>query len=494
MPSAPLQPPQPARSPQPTQSHQPAESSDQPPDQLPLPAGFRWGVSTSAYQIEGAADADGKGPSIWDSFTARPGTVKDGRTGRTACDHYHRYAEDVALMRGLGLDAYRFSVSWPRVQPGGAGPVNGPGLDFYDRLVDELLAAGIAPTPTLFHWDLPQQLEDAGGWLNRDTAHRFAAYAAIVADRLADRVSSWITLNEPFVHMVYGYAFGIHAPGRTLMLDALPTAHHQLLGHGLAVAALRAAGAGEVMIANNSSPVRPAGGGAEPVDGPGRAAAEAYDILHNRLFTDPLLLGRYPDLSAFGLPDPTWGGLVRDGDLRTVAAPLDALGINYYNPSWIAPPAGDDRLPFTVAEPPEGRYPRTAFGWPVVPEGLTELLVGLRQRYGAALPPVLVTENGCSLVDGESAGAAADLARIAYLRDHIGAVAAAVDQGVDVRGYFVWSLLDNFEWADGYQQRFGLVHVDFDTLKRTPRASYGWYRDLITRRRRLLHSPTSSPF
>ena len=460
-----------------------------------LPEGFRWGVSTSAYQIEGAADEDGRGPSVWDTFTARPGAVRDGRTGRTACDHYHRHTEDVALMRGLGLDAYRFSVSWSRVQPDGSGPANARGLDFYDRLVDELLAAGIAPVPTLFHWDLPQPLEDAGGWLNRDTAHRLGAYAALVADRLGDRVASWITLNEPFVHMVYGYALGLHAPGRTLMLDALPTAHHQLLGHGLAVAALRAAGAGEVMIANNCTPVRPADG---PAD---HAAVEAYDTLHNRLFTDPLLLGRYPDLSAFGLPDPAWGGLVRDGDLRTVAAPLDALGINYYNPSWVAPPAEGGGLPFELAEPPS-ELPRTGFGWPVVPEGLTDLLLDLRRRYGAALPPVLITENGCSLPDeqpdeqpdGAGVGQETeDRVRIAYLRDHIDAVAAAVRQGVDVRGYFTWSLLDNFEWAEGYQQRFGLVRVDFDTLERTPRASYAWYRDRIARHRSTVPAPGEHP-
>jgi len=456
----------------------------------PLPDGFRWGVSTSAYQIEGAADEDGRGPSIWDTFTARPGAVRDGRTGRTACDHYHRHTEDVALMRGLGLDAYRFSISWSRVQPAGSGPVNAPGLDFYDRLVDELLAAGVAPVPTLFHWDLPQPLEDAGGWLNRDTAHRLGDYAALVADRLGDRVASWITLNEPFVHMVYGYALGLHAPGRTLMLDALPTAHHQLLGHGLAVAALRAAGAGEVLIANNCTPVRPTAG--NPEDGSqadpqaaakAATAAAAYDTLHNRLFTDPLLLGRYPDLSAFGLPDPTWGGLIQDGDLRIVAEPLDALGINYYNPSWIGPPAEGGGLPFEVAEPPS-HHPRTGFGWPVVPEGLTELLLALQRRYGPALPPVLITENGCSLAaEAEAEAVHEDRARIDYLRDHIDAVAAAVDQGVDVRGYFTWSLLDNFEWAEGFQQRFGLVEVDFDTLERTPRASYAWYRDRIARHR-----------
>jgi beta-glucosidase len=444
----------------------------------PLPASFRWGASTAAYQIEGAAAEDGKGPSVWDTFTARPGAVRDGHTGDTACDHYRRYQEDVALMKGLGLDAYRFSVSWPRVQPTGSGQVNGRGLDFYDRLVDELLANGVVPTPTLYHWDLPQALEDGGGWLDRDTAHRFGEYAAVVADRLGDRVKRWITLNEPFVHMAYGYAFGVHAPGRALMLDALPVAHHQLLGHGLAVSALRERGAEEVMIANNCTPVRVAGG-ATAAD---LAAAEAYDVLHNRLFNDPLLLGRYPDLSAYGVTEPTWGGVVRDGDLETIAAPLDGLGLNYYNPSWIAAPAEGGGLPFDLAEPEED-YPRTAFGWPVVPEGLTELLVGARERYGDALPPIHITESGCSQPDRPVDGEVRDQARIDYLRGHIDAVAEAVARGVDVRAYFTWSLLDNFEWAEGFHQRFGLVHVDFGTQLRTPKASYAWYRDRIAQHR-----------
>ena len=449
-----------------------------------LPASFVWGASTAAYQIEGAAHEDGKGDSVWDTFTRRPDAVRDGHTGDTACDHYHRFPEDVALMKGLGLDAYRFSVSWPRILPTGAGAVNKAGLDFYDRLVDELLAAGIAPTPTLFHWDLPQALEQQNGWLNRDTAYRFAEYAAVVAERLTDRVKRWITLNEPFVHMAYGYAFGLHAPGRALMLDALPAAHHQLLAHGLAVAELRRNGAEEVLIANNCTPVRVVGDSAED-----RSAAEAYDNLHNRLFTDPLLLGRYPDLSAYGVTDPGWGGLVRDGDLAAIAAPLDGLGLNYYNPTWIkAPGTPDAVLPFDLAEPvepaaPGEPYRRTAFGWPVVPDGLTELLVGTGERYGDALPPLWVTENGCSQPDELLDGAVDDRARIDFLRDHIDAVAEAVARGVDVRGYFTWSLLDNFEWAEGYHQRFGLVHVDFGTLVRTPKASYAWYRDRIAEHR-----------
>ncbi|MFJ1708897.1 GH1 family beta-glucosidase [Kitasatospora sp. NPDC088346] len=448
------------------------------PNRLDLPGGFRWGVSTAAYQIEGAVAEDGRGPSVWDVFAARPGAVRDGHTSAVACDHYHRYPEDVALMKGLGLDGYRFSIAWSRVQPSGAGPVNPAGLDFYDRLVDRLLGAGITPLPTLFHWDLPQAREDGGGWLNRDTAYRFAEYTTVVADRLGDRVPAWITLNEPFVHMVYGYALGIHAPGRALMLDALPTAHHQLLAHGLAASVLGERNL-EVMIANNLTPVRAASS-----DQGDLAAAAAYDALHNRLFTDPLLLGCYPDLSAFGV-GPDLGGSVRDGDLKLIAGTaLDGLGVNYYNPTRIAAPT-EPGLPF--AEAPIEDVPRTAFGWPVVPEGLRELLVGLRDRYGTALPPVTITENGCSVADEVAAdGTVDDRPRIDYLAGHLDALAAAIAEGVDVRGYFTWSLLDNFEWAEGFHQRFGLVHVDFETQRRTPKASYAWYRELIAAHRKRL--------
>ncbi|MFE9423763.1 GH1 family beta-glucosidase [Kitasatospora sp. NPDC006697] len=434
-----------------------------------LPAQFRWGVSTAAYQIEGAVAEDGRGPSVWDVFCERPGAVKGGESGRVACDHYHRYGEDVELMRELGVDGYRFSIAWPRIQPTGSGPANQPGLAFYDRLVDRLLAAGITPLPTLFHWDLPQALEETGGWLTRDTAHRFAEYTGLVADRLGDRVPAWITLNEPIVHLVFGYAFGIHAPGRTLMLDALPAAHHQLLAHGLAAAALRDRGH-QVLIANNLTPVWAASDAPADV-----AAAEAYDALHNRLFTDPLLLGRYPDLSSYGLSEDL-GGCVRPGDLELIAAtPLDGLGVNYYNPTRIAAPT-DPGLPFAEAEI-EG-VPRTHFGWPVVPEGLRELLVSLRERYGDALPPITITENGCSTAEGLD-----DQFRIGYLAGHLDAVAEAIAAGVDVRGYFTWSLMDNFEWAQGYGERFGLVEVDFETQRRTPRASYAWYREMIGARR-----------
>ena len=451
-----------------------------------LPDGFAWGVATSAFQIEGAPGEDGRGPSVWDAFTDMPGKIRDGHTARTACDHYHRHAEDVALMKDLGVDLYRFSISWPRLQPTGTGPVNEAGLDFYDRLVDALLDAGIAPMATLYHWDLPLALEDQGfpgGWLDRDTARRFADYAGLAADRLGDRVEHWITLNEPFEHMSLGYALGEHAPGRTLLLDALPAAHHQLLGHGLATAALRAAGARHVMLTNSYSPAIPFSG-----DESDLAAADAYDTLHRGVFTDPVLLGRYPDLSAFGLEGPL--PFVQDGDLALIAAPLDGLGVNYYNPTRLAAPSPETLLPFDItefdsAQSDSGPAPTTDFGWPVVPSGLTRTLLDLTRAYGDALPPLWVTENGCSYdVAPGPDGTIDDQQRIDYLDAHVRAVADAADQGADVRGYLVWTLLDNFEWAEGYHQKFGLVHVDEQTQDRTTKASYDWYRDLIAEQHR----------
>jgi beta-glucosidase len=436
-----------------------------------FPAGFAWGAATSAYQIEGAVAEDGRGESIWDTFCRKPGAIRDGHTGDVATDHYHRWREDVALMADLGLTAYRFSIAWPRIQPDGSGPANSRGLDFYDRLTDTLLAAGIDPVPTLYHWDLPQPLEDDGGWLARDTALRFGEYAWLAGQRLADRVGMWITLNEPFVTTAFAYALGIHAPGRALMLDALPTAHHQMLGHGLATAALRSAGVRQIALTNNYSPVWPA------TDSPADvAAAEAYDIMHNRLFTDPVLLGRYPDLSAFGVAE---AGLdcIRDADLEVISGSIDALGVNYYNPTRISA-LPNSPLPFQL-EPIPG-YPVTAFGWPVVPAGLTELLRLLRERYDVDLPPVYITENGCSAEDSVAPdGSIDDQPRIRYLDGHIRAVHDAITAGVDVRGYFAWTLTDNFEWSEGFHQRFGLVHVDFASQRRTPKASFGWYRELI---------------
>ncbi|MFE7115511.1 GH1 family beta-glucosidase [Streptomyces sp. NPDC057654] len=439
-----------------------------------LPRDFLWGVSTSAHQIEGALREDGRTPSAWDVFAAEAGRIKDGKDASVACDHYHRHREDVALLAGLGVGAYRFSLSWSRVHPDGRGPVNKAGLDFYDRLVDELLAAGVRPVPTLFHWDTPQALEERGGWLVRDTAHRFAAYADTVAERLGDRVDMWITINEPAELTLLGYGLGEHAPGRQLLFDALPAAHHQLLGHGLAVQALRARGARSIGIANSHGPTWAASD-----DTADREAADLYDLLLNRLFAEPVLLGRYPDEGiADAMPGPV------EEDLKTIAEPLDWYGVNYYQPTLVgAPdPAAEDgsdyagialpaELPFSLKEI-EGR-PRTGFGWPVVPEGLTELLTGYRDRYGDRLPPVYITENGCAY-DG-----IADQARIDFLDGHLRALHRAMEAGVDVRGYFVWSLMDNFEWAAGYEQRFGLVHIDYATQTRTPKDSYHWLRNTI---------------
>ncbi|WP_329443015.1 GH1 family beta-glucosidase [Streptomyces canus] len=430
-----------------------------------FPAGFLWGVSTSAHQIEGAADE--REQSVWDTFTAEPGRVKDGSTAAVACDHYHRYHEDVSLLAGLGVDAYRFSISWPRVRSEG-------GLDFYDRLVDELVAAGVRPVPTLFHWDLPVALQEEGGWLERDTASRFAEYVSLVADRLGDRVKKWITLNEPAEHTLFGHALGAHAPGKQLMFDALPAAHHQLLGHGLAVQALRASGATDIGIANSHGPTWPAS-----QEQPDLEAADFYDLLLNRLFAEPVLLGEYPS----GLGELMPGDVA--ADLKIISEPLDFYGVNYYAPTRVGAPQGEDiefggltipaELPFSVQE--IENVPVTDFGWPVVPEGLTELLTTFHDRYGDRLPPVVITENGCSYQGVD------DQDRIAYLDGHVRALHQAVEAGVDVRGYFVWSLMDNFEWAEGYARRFGLVHVDFETLARTPKASYAWYQELLRAQR-----------
>ncbi|MFI1864892.1 GH1 family beta-glucosidase [Streptomyces jumonjinensis] len=443
---------------------------------LPLfPAGFLWGAAASAFQTEGAADTDGKGPSGWDAFAAQ-GRIKDGADPGRATGFHERYRDDVALLAGLGADAFRFSISWPRVIPGGGGPVNAAGLDFYDRLVDELCARGIAPAPTLYHWDTPLALEEAGGWLNRDTAARFADYASAVAGRLGDRVPMWITVNEPAEVTLLGYALGEHAPGRRLLFGALPAAHHQLLAHGLGVQALRAAGARNIGLALSHSPVWTAGGSEAD-----RTAAELYDTLTNWLFADPVLTGGYPDENLAALmPGPV------AEDLAVISAPLDWYGVNYYHPMLVGAPTAAEPGGFAGVGLPEGLpfglreidgAERTDFGWPVVPDGLREMLLRLKDRFGDGLPPLHITENGCSY------GGLDDQRRIAYLDSHLRALHRAVEEGVDVRGYFTWSLTDNIEWAEGAAQRFGLVHIDFETLERTPKASYAWYRETIAAQR-----------
>jgi beta-glucosidase len=434
-----------------------------------FPANFVWGAATAAYQIEGAVKEDGRGESIWDRFTALPGTIANGDTGAVACDSYHRFREDVQLMRELGLGAYRFSVSWPRILPEGRGRVNSAGLDFYDRLVDELLANGIQPYPTLYHWDLPQPLEDRGGWPERDTVDAFVEYADAVSERLGDRVTHWITHNEPWVAAWLGYGRGEHAPGRRSDADALAAAHHLLLSHGRAVEVLRQNGAAEVGITLDLIPMQPLTDSEADV-----AAARDEDTARNRWFLDPVLRGSYPekqlDRYAAILPE------IADGDLHSIAAPLDFLGVNYYRRHIVR--AGENGSP-VVVEPPGAEC--TAMGWEVYPNGLFDLLVGMNTEYD--LPPVFITENGAAFDDTRRNGTVDDPERTAYIARHVDAIARAIEHGVPVAGYFVWSLLDNFEWTRGYSKRFGLVYVDYETLERVPKGSYRWYRDHISAQR-----------
>jgi beta-glucosidase len=435
--------------------------------QLRFPDGFLWGTATASYQIEGAANEDGRGPSIWDTFSDTPGKTWRGQSGRVACDHYHRVDADIELMQALNVDTYRFSIAWPRIQPDGTGPVNTKGLDFYDRLVDKLVAAGIKPMPTLYHWDLPQTLEDHGGWPVRDTALRFGDYAAIVGARLADRVDTWWTLNEPWCSAFLGYGDGHHAPGRTDAADSLHAAHHLLLGHGLAVTALREAGAEQVSIALNPTQAR----GDEE-------AVRIVDGVANRIFFDPLFKGAYPaDLLENTAQFTDWS-CVQDGDLDVISQPIDLLGVNYYSPTWLrlkpgAP--GMQAFPGSAgieAWAPED-LPVTDMGWQIDATGLTDLLVRLHKDYGTA---VVVTENGAAYPTGpDEHGEVNDVERVEYLRAHIGAVHDAIAAGVDVRGYTAWSLMDNFEWAFGYAKRFGLYYVDYTTQRRIAKASAKFY-------------------
>ncbi|MGY5000117.1 GH1 family beta-glucosidase [Streptomyces griseus] len=444
-----------------------------------LPADFRWGVATSSYQIEGAAAEDGRTPSIWDTFCRVPGAVEGGEHGDVACDHYHRMPEDVELIAGLGVDTYRFSLAWPRIQPGGRGPANEKGLDFYKRLVDELQGRGVTPWITLYHWDLPQELEDAGGWPARDTALRFAEYAALAHEALGDRVEHWTTLNEPWCSAMLGYAYGLHAPGRRDLGDAMAAVHHLLLGHGLAAGALRDAAGGdplELGITLNLGTATP-----ETDSEADREACRRADGMGTRLYLDPLVHGRYPedivaDLAAQNIELP-----VRDGDLAAIAAPLDVLGVNFYRGMQFSGVTEDgsplDAEGLPVVRAVDRDLPRTAMDWEITPTELTDLLVRLERDY--ALPTV-ITENGAAFDDAVAAdGSVPDADRTAYLADHIAAVVAARDRGADVRGYFAWSLMDNFEWAYGYDKRFGIVRVDYETQLRTLKDSAKWYRDTI---------------
>jgi beta-glucosidase len=446
-----------------------------------FPDGFLWGASTSAFQIEGAVREAGRLPSIWDTFSRIPGNILNDDTADVATDHYHRMDTDVGLMVDLGLQAYRFSVAWPRIIPTGSGPVNRSGIDFYSRLVDRLLQAGIRPFLTLYHWDLPQPLQDRGGWTTRDTAWRFAEYAAVVATELGDRVDTWTTLNEPWCSSMFGYGDGSHAPGIADRNAAFTAAHHLLLAHGLGVESLRGSlpPSATVGITLNLAPFRGRTDRAEDA-----TAVRHADGTMNRLFLDPLFRGEYPpDIVADTRPTIDWG-FVEDGDLEVIGAPIDFLGINYYMPVTVSgdPGASPGSSPWpgtTLAFPqPMADLPHTAMGWAIEPSGLSEVLTRISREFTRI--PLYVTENGAAFEDvvGPS-GAIDDVERIDYLRGHIQAAGDAIASGVDLRGYFVWTLMDNFEWSLGYAPRFGLVAVHAQTLERTPKASADWYRDVI---------------
>jgi beta-glucosidase len=448
-------------------------------DDRGLAPDFRWGAATSAYQIEGAVAEDGRLPSIWDTFCRVPGAIDNGDNGDVACDHYHRWPEDIALMRRLGLDSYRFSIAWPRVLPTGTGKVNAAGLDFYDRLVDGLLAAGITPFATLYHWDLPQALQDRGGWPARDTAYAFAEYAGVVAARLGDRVADWFTLNEPLCSAWIGYLEGKMAPGIRDLELAVRASHHLLLGHGLAMQAVRAASpaAARLGAVFNLSPCEPASDSPDDI-----AAARRADGHTNRWWLDPLHGRGYPTdmIEEYGVAPP-----VLDGDLDLIAAPTDHIGLNYYFRQVVeADPAGEAPHARMISVPD---WQFTAMGWEVHADGLENLLVRLTQEYGATR--IYVTENGSAWPDEVTPdGTVEDKDRISYLEQHLAACARAASAGAPVAGYFAWSLLDNFEWAYGYDKRFGLVHVDYDTQRRTIKSSGYRYADIIR-----AHRPVPTP-
>jgi beta-glucosidase len=453
-----------------------------PSEPIEFPGHFLWGTATSAYQVEGSPLADGAGPSIWHRFAHTPGLVHEGATGDVTCDHYRRYAEDVALMRRLGTNAYRFSTSWSRVMPRGRPPVNPAGLDFYERLVDALLAHGVEPMVTLYHWDLPAALDDLGGWLNPDIARWFSDYATVMFRRLDDRVKLWATLNEPWVVTDGGYLHGSLAPGHRNRFEAPIASHHLLRAHAEAVKAYRAEGRHAIGIVVNLEPKYPASD--DPVD---RAATRRADAYMNRQYLDPIVFGRYPEELAevFGEAWPEWPA--EDGAL--IRQPIDFLGVNYYTRSVTHSDPHGWPVRASAVRQPRATYTET--GWEVFAPGLTDTLVWVKARYGNL--PIYVTENGAAFFDPPTVPAdrLADPLRADYLRQHIAAVHAARESGVDVRGYFVWSLLDNFEWSLGYSKRFGIVHVDFESQIRTPKDSALFYAAVIASRGRALHDPAA---
>jgi beta-glucosidase len=449
-----------------------------------FPEGFLWGTATASYQVEGAVNEDGRGPSIWDTFSHTPGKVYRGDTGDIACDQYHRLEEDLDLMVDLGILAYRFSVAWPRIQPEGSGPANQKGLDYYRRLVDGLRSRSIEPMLTLYHWDLPQALEDRGGWTSGETSGRFAEYAGIVYEALADSVRFWITLNEPWVSAWMGYGMGRHAPGIEDVSKALAATHHLLLGHGLALENLRSLGRenNQLGITLNLSDVRPATEDAADIE-----AARRVDGNANRLYLDPLFRGSYPEDMLEHYRSESDFAFLREGDLQKISQPLDFLGVNYYFRNTVVDGRRRSELATAMrfAELnaatvlPEG-VETTAMGWPVEADGLTELLLRLHREYTRV--PIYITENGRAVYDYvDPEGGVDDEERVAFLEAHFRAAHAAIEQGVDLRGYMVWSLLDNFEWAEGYSKRFGIVFVDYGTQRRIPKMSARWYTEVIRR-------------
>ena len=439
-----------------------------------FPKDFLWGAATSGYQIEGAPEADGKGPSIWDRFTHQPGKILHGDTGDRACNAYdpRQLEADLDLIADLGLRAYIFSVQWPRIQPEGRGPANARGLDYYRRLADGLRARNVTPVVTLYHWELPQALQERGGWLSRDTVERFVDYAALIHGALAPQVPWWVTQNEPHTSAWLGHGNGRHAPGLSGDKNALTAAHHLLLSHGRVVQALRSGGGSGTRfgIVVAVTPVRPG----SPDRLADRAAAERVDGEQNRLFLDPLFKGEYPAdiLARHRAATDDWA-FVREGDLAAIHAPVDFLGVNYYNPTYIA--AGPDGSPVGVPSP----LPTTAIGWPIDPAGLHETLTRVRREYTGPLP-LMVTENGASFRDYlDPEGRCLDPERVEFLRGHLREAHRALADGVPLAGYFVWSLLDNFEWDSGYRERFGLAYVDYATQRRVPKTSFGWYKEVI---------------